>query len=362
MTADTVVAHFEISLRRFLDDGGRPVAELPAFTRDRDLMQRIYRAMSFTRLYDAKRVSLQRTGRMGTSATALGQEAVPIGYASAMRADDVLVPAYREDGAQIWRGVAIHEMLIYWGGNEAGQCYADPRVAQDFPVAITVGNQVLHAAGVATAMKLRGEPRAALSVIGDGATSKGDFYEALNVAGVWQLPVVFVITNNRWAISTPLERQTAAGTLAQKGLAGGIAVLQADGNDVIAVHDAVSEALARARSGKGATVIECLTYRLNDHNTADDSTRYRDPEEVKARWAQCPLKRLRTWLEAQDWWSDAQEETMRLEIARELDQAVEHYLSAPSPEIAAMFDYTYARLPRALEAQRAEALRLSVHG
>lgn len=356
--AETAVATFTILRRQYLDQTGAALAELPEFAADRVLMRKIYRGMSFIRLYDQKRVSLQRTGRMGTSATALGQEAIPIGVASAMRAEDVLVPAYREDGAQIWRGVAPEEMLIYWGGDEAGQHPAAPAVREDFPVAITVGNHALHAAGVATAMKLRGQARAAVCLMGDGATSKGDVYEAINVAGVWRLPLVLVISNNGYAISTPVEKQTAAETLAQKGLAGGITALQADGNDVFAVRQVMLEALERARTGGGATLIECLTYRLNDHNTADDSTRYRNPDEVKAHWDFCPLKRLRSWLVAARLWSDADEAAMRSAIAAELDRAVERYLAHPPPAAAAMFAHTYATLPRQYEAQRAAALRL----
>jgi len=356
-SSDSTVATFEIRRRRFLDQNGDPVAALPAFASDAEFLRSLYRAMCLTRAYDAKCVNLQRTGQLGTFATSLGQEAVPVGAASAMREDDVLVPSYREGGAMLWRGTRMEEMLVYWGGDETGHAYSDPRVAQDFPVCITVGNQALHAAGVAAAIRYREEERAALCVFGDGATSKGDVYAALNVAGVWSLPVVFVITNNRWAISTPLERQTAAETLAQKGLAGGVNVLQVDGNDVIAVHDAAREALKRARTGKGASLIECLTYRLNDHNTADDSTRYRDPEEVKPRWALCPVRRMRAFLEKRSLWSDRQEQEMAKSIAADIDAAVERYLAHPAPRVEGMFDSTYAELPEAYREQREEAAR-----
>ena len=354
--ADRVVARFEIRCRQYLDENGETVAELPGFCRDEKLMDALYRGMSLTRAFDAKCVNLQRTGRLGTFATSLGQEAIPVGIAAAMRESDVFLPSYREGGAQIWRGSAMDELLIYWGGDEAGHAYAEPRVAQDFPVCITVGNHALHAAGVATALKLKGEDRAALCVFGDGATSKGDVYEAINVAGVWDLPLVFVITNNRWAISTPVDRQTAAATLAQKGLAGGLRVLQVDGNDVLGVYDAVSEALDVGRRGGGATLIECLTFRLNDHNTADDSTRYRDPEEVKTRWAFCPLKRFRSFLEKRGAWTDEREARMEASIAEEIDAAVKRYLTYPEPSPATMFEYTYARLPDAYINQRDEAL------
>lgn len=354
--AERTVARFEIRCRQYVDENGEAVAKLPAFCDDAELMEALYRGMSLARAFDAKCVNLQRTGRLGTFATSLGQEAIPVGIAAAMRENDVLLPSYREGGAQIWRGCAIEELLIYWGGDEAGHAFADPRVAQDFPVCITVGNHALHAAGVATALKLKGEDRAALCVFGDGATSKGDVYEAMNVAGVWELPLVFVITNNRWAISTPIDRQTAAATLAQKGLAGGLRVLQVDGNDAIAVYDAVREALDVGRRGGGATVIECLTFRLNDHNTADDSTRYRDPEEVKTRWALCPLKRFRKLLEKRGNWTDEHEARMQASVVEEIDAAVERYIKYPAPSPANMFAYAYARLPDAYLDQRDEAL------
>lgn len=355
--ADTLVASFEIRRRQFLDENGEPLAALPASAADPEFLKRLYRAMCLTRAFDAKCVSLQRTGRLGTYATALGQEAVPVGLASAMRERDVLVPSYREGGAQIWRGVRMDELLIYWGGDESGHAYADPRVAHDLPVCITVGNHALHAAGVAAAFKLRGEDRAAVCVFGDGGTSKGDVYEAFNVAGVWSLPVVFVITNNGWAISTPLERQTAARTLAQKGFAGGLRVLQVDGNDVIAVHDAVCEALEFARKDDGASVIECLTYRLNDHNTADDSTRYRDPAEVEARRIYCPLKRMRAFLKKHGIWSDSEEEALQAEITASIEDSVTLYLAHTAPSVESMFAYLHAELPRAYWSQRDDALK-----
>src|SRR5690606_38084555 len=194
-----------IRFRRLLDERGTAVAPLPAFAEDDAVVTRMYRAMALTRAVVAMCVNLQRTGQLGTYATSLGQEAVPVGTAAAMRGDDVLVPSYRECGAQFWRGVAMHELLVYWGGYESGHAYADPAVAEDLPVCITVGNHALHAAGVATAFRVRRQPRAAVAVFGDGATSKGDVYEAINVAGAWTLPVVFVITHNGWAISTPRD-------------------------------------------------------------------------------------------------------------------------------------------------------------
>ena len=351
---DKVVATFEVRRRQYLDEKGAALCELPACAGNGDFLRKVYRGMAFARALDAKCVNLQRTGRFGTYATSLGQEAVPIGVASAMRDSDVFVPSYREGSAQIWRGVEVDDILHYFGGSERGQAWTAPSAARDLPICITVGNQALHAAGVAAALKLRGEDAAAVCVFGDGATSKGDVYAAINVAGAWYLPVVFVVCNNQWAISTPRSRQSAAETLAQKGIAGGIAVIQVDGNDVLAVHDVVVEALERARSGGGATFVECVTYRLNDHNTADDSTRYRDPMEVEAHRAACPVLRLRAFMERNGMWSDAEEAAMAAEITAQIDAAVERYLNTPAEQPEAMFDHLYAELPAAYEAQRAE--------
>jgi 2-oxoisovalerate dehydrogenase E1 component alpha subunit len=350
---DEVVATFEVRRRRFLDPDGVPVGELPAFAARPGELAAMYRAMLRARAFDARCTSLQRTGRLGTFATALGQEAVPVGVAAAMRPDDVLVPSYREAGAQLWRGVDPAELFGYWGGDERGHDFAAPAARGDYPVCITVGNQALHAAGVAVALQQAGEGRGVVCTMGDGATSKGDVYEAINVAGAWDLPLVLVITNNRWAISTPVSAQTGAATLAQKGLAGGVAVLQADGNDVVAVRDAVEEALQRARAGGGATLVECLTYRVNDHNTADDARRYRDPGEVDAARAVDPIDRIRGLLalrgEAPD---DA---ALDLAIRTEMDAAVARYEAAAPPDPDAMFAFVHAVPPASLAAQRALA-------
>jgi pyruvate dehydrogenase E1 component alpha subunit len=207
-----------------------------------------------------KAVALQRTGRLGTYAASLGQEAVSVGTASAMHDEDVLLPSYRDNAALIWRGVKLEEILLFWGGDERGNCFSGP--VQDFPFCIPVGSQAPHAAGVAYAFKLRKEPRVAVCLFGDGATSKGDLWEAMNFAGVHKLPVVFVATNNQWAISVPLRLQTASETLAQKAIAAGFIGEQVDGNDVVAMHAAVKDAIEAARNGQGPRFIEAVTYRL----------------------------------------------------------------------------------------------------
>jgi pyruvate dehydrogenase E1 component alpha subunit len=353
----TAVARFEIRYGRFLDPKGNAVRPLPDFARDRAQLVALYRAMVLARRFDAKAVALQRTGRLGTFASALGQEAVPIGIASAMRAEDLLLPSFREHGAQLWRGVSPVELFLFWGGDERGSDFAEAR--EDFPVCVPVGTHAPHAVGVALAFKLRREKRVAVCLFGDGATSKGDVAEALNVAGVWQLPVVFVINNNRWAISLPVVQQTAAETLAQKAIAAGIEGEQVDGNDVIAVHEAVERALAKARAGGGPHLIEALTYRLGDHTTADDASRYRNGPEVSARWAEEPIARLRNYLVAGGMWGKADEERLLSEVTLTIERAAEIYLATPPQGPKAMFDFTYERLPKDLVEQRQAALDLA---
>src|SRR5580692_1730749 len=237
------VAEFSIKYQQILDPGGELVAPLPPFATDSAELVRMYRMMTFARLMDAKAVNLQRTGKLGTYASCLGHEAAHVGVAAAMHADDVLIPVYREFGSQIWRGVKMSTILTFWGGDERGCDYTAAR--EDFPWCVPIASQMLHGAGVAMAMKIRGEKRCSVTYIGDGGTSEGAFYEGINLAGARALPAIFVIVNNRWAISVPIEHQTATKTLAQKAIAAGIPGVQVDGNDLIAVHHVMSEALAR---------------------------------------------------------------------------------------------------------------------
>src|SRR3981081_2748956 len=273
------VAEFKIHYRQILGENGAGVAPLPPFAKDSAEVLRMYRAMTLVRVFDAKAVNLQRTGQLGTYPSSLGHEAAHVGVGAAMRPEDVLAPVYREFGTQLWRGVTMTEILACWGGDERGNDFAVPR--QDFAWCVPIATQTLHAAGAAMAFKVRKEPRCALAYIGDGGTSEGAFYEALNLAGARALPVVFMIVNNGWAISVPLAEQTAARTLAQKAVAAGIPGVQVDGNDVFAVREVVSEALEAARHGAGPTLIEALPYSLSDHPTADDASRYRSGQEVK---------------------------------------------------------------------------------
>lgn len=346
----STVAHFDINYSQLIGTDGRPRGDLPAFCSDRAHMLRLYRLMVLTRSFDAKAIALQRTGRLGTYASSAGQEAVNIGVTDAMSDRDVLVPSFREHGAQLCRGVTMREILLYWGGDERGSDFEGPR--EDFPVSIPVGSNVPHAAGAALAFKLRGEPRAAVTIFGDGATSKGDVYEAMNVAGAWRLPLIFVVNNNQWAISVPREAQTAAPTLAQKAIAAGFEGEQVDGNDVVAVRVATERALSKARGGGGPSLIEALTYRLGDHTTVDDASRYRDDAVVGRHWQEEPIARMRLYLTEAHGWSKSEEEALLESCAAEVDQAAESYLATPPAPPEVIFDYLYAELPDALEPQR----------
>lgn len=350
----SIVFQSKIPYFAYLDAAGKPLSGLPVFAAGADALIPLYKAMVLTRIMDERAVAMQRTGRLGTYASALGQEAVGVGVASAMRTDDVLVPGFRDQAALLWRGVSLVEHLSYWGGDERGSAFAEAK--EDFPVSIPVGTNFPHAAGVALAFKLRSEDRVAVVMAGDGATSKGDFYEAMNIAGVWKLPVVFVINNNQWAISVPRSDQTAAETLAQKGIAAGIPGEQVDGNDVIAVRARAEAALARAREGGGPTLIEAITYRLTDHTTADDASRYREDEQVKKHWQEEPVIRLRAYLAAMEAWTKQDEEALLSDCRAKVDAAVEEYEALAGEPPEAMFDHTYAVLPTGLAQQRAAAL------
>ncbi len=335
---------------RVLDAGGKLVGTLPDFARDPAELLKLYRTLVLTRTFDTKAIALQRTGRLGTYASSLGQEAVSVGAAAAMQPDDVFLPSFREHGGQLWRGVTLKELFLYWGGDERGNDFAGPR--GDFPNCVPVGSHPPHAVGVALAFRLRGEPRASVCVLGDGATSKGDFAEALNMAGVWQVPAVFLINSNAWAISVPRAKQSAAETLAQKAVAAGIPGEQVDGNDVIAVRAVMERVLARARQGRGPSLIEAVTYRLCDHTTSDDASRYRDDAEVSSHWPAEPLVRLRHYLTNAGHWDKDKEDALLHESSTAVEEAAEEFLATLPQPVSANFDYVYAELPPELAEQR----------
>jgi pyruvate dehydrogenase E1 component alpha subunit len=251
--------------------------------------------------------------------------------------------------------VTLTEILTYWAGDERGNNFAVAR--QDFPWCVPIGSQSPHATGIAMAFKIRGERRCVVCFIGEGGTSQGAFHEAVNMAGAQRLPVVYVIVNNGWAISLPASEQTAAQTFAQKGLGNGVPGIQVDGNDMLGVRKVMEDVLARARAGDGPTVVEAVTYRLSDHTTADDATRYRSAEELAAAWKVEPLIRTRQFLESRKLWDEARETALRAECATAIDAAVRGYQGRTPATTDAMFEHLFANPPAALAEQIAIARR-----
>ncbi|MFL0796457.1 MAG: pyruvate dehydrogenase (acetyl-transferring) E1 component subunit alpha [Cellvibrionaceae bacterium] len=338
---------------QFLDEKGLQTQHLPDWADVPTLIQ-FYKNMVRARSFDQKAIALQRTGKLGTYASILGQEAIGVGYGSAMATEDVLVPYYRDQAAQFIRGVSFVEMLLYWGGDERGNKFAVCQ--EDFPNCVPIATQATHACGIASAFKIRGEHRVAVTSCGDGATSKGDFMESLNLAGAWQLPVVFMVNNNQWAISTPRNLQCGNQVLADKAIAAGFEGIQVDGNDVIAVYHAAKKAMEHARSGKGPLLIECITYRLGDHTTADDASRYRDAEAVKQAWENEPIKRLQSFLHEKGYWNEVKERELQLQYKEEVENAVEEYLNTEPEPPEAMLDSLYETLPAAYKQQRQQLI------
>ena len=349
-TIPELTAQFDIYYYQYLDEEGALQKELPNHLENDELQVKFYRSMVLTRLLDQKCIALQRTGKLGTYPSTLGQEAVGAGIGYAMEQTDVLAPYYRDMAAQLVRGLAIRDILLCWGGDERGNTSGD--TIDDLPCNIPIATQVTHGAGIATAMKLRHEKRAVVATLGDGATSRGDFAESINLAGAWQLPLVVVINNNQWAISVPRSVQTAAQTPAQKGISGEVNCEQVDGCDVLAVYDAVSRALKRAHEGKGPTLIEAITYRLCDHTTADDATRYSEPDGLKKGWEKEPIKRYRSFLHSKNLWDESKEKALYEACEKQIDEGVELYLNTEPQPPESMFDYLHEELPYVLREQR----------
>ncbi len=349
-----IVASFTIPYTQILNMQGEIIAPIPEFAKDPNTLKELYRIMVLTRLFDKKAIALQRTGKMGTYAPINGQEAISTAIGHAMRHDDVFIPYYRDYATQLQRGMKMSDILSYWGGDERGSNF-DPD-SKDLPICVPIASQCLHAAGIGFSFKYRNEDKVAVVCIGDGGTSEGDFYEAINVAGAWNLPVVFIINNNKWAISVRTSQQTSTQTLAQKAIAAGIQGIQVDGNDILAMRKTIEEAITKARTTKEPTLIEAITYRLSDHTTADDATRYQPKEEVNNAELAEPILRFKTYLEKTIKWSEQEEQTLYTQCKAEVEKEVAVYLSREKQPISAMFDYHYAELPEYLIEQRAIAM------
>jgi len=357
-----VVAQFEIPYYQCLNESSTAIGELPKFAQDPKQLLHLYRLMVLIRIFDSKAIALQRTGKLGTYPSTRGQEAMFVGLGAGLAKEDIFVPYYRDFGTLIQRGAKLSDFLLYWGGDERGNSFGKNN--HDFPFSVPVGSQPLHAAGIATALKIHKQPHAVAVVCGEGGTSEGDFYEAMNVAGVWKLPVVFVVNNNQWAISVPRSAQSSAQTIAQKAIAAGFSGEQVDGNDVIAVRYRVEEAMKKARENHEPTLLEIVCYRQSDHTTADDARRY-EPEGIREQeWTKEPIGRLKKYLEDNQFWDAEKEQQLQTECAAEVDVAVAEYINTKPQAPESMFDNLYASLPEIYLEQREDVKHkeVPVHG
>ena len=297
-------------------------------------------------------MNLQRQGRIGTFPPINGQEAAQLGAVALLRPSDWMVPAFRETAAEIWRGRSLESVTIYNHGYSEGA--EIPQDLNNLPISVPVGSQILHAVGLGWAAKYRQTDDVAMTFFGDGATSEGDFHEGLNFAGVFQAPVIFVCQNNHWAISLPVAKQTRSKTLAQKALAYGMPGIQVDGNDILAVYAAAKEAVDRARAGQGPTLIECVTYRMAVHTTADDPKRYRTEKEVDKWRKRDPIVRFQKYLVDKGLLSEDKIAGIESEVLEEIQAAIdgaEEKMKTLGDPID-MFEHAYAEMPAYLKEQK----------
>jgi len=339
-----------------LDEQGTLDAELEPDIPE-EILLKLYRTMVLARKFDERLLNLQRQGRIGTFPPSSGQEAAHLGAAAVLEPSDWFVPAFREAAAEIWRGQTLESVIIHRNGFAEG--IEMPPDSHDLPMSVPVGSQILHAVGLAWAAKYRKTDRVVMVFFGDGATSQGDFHEGLNFAGVFQTPTIFICQNNQWAISVPRSRQTRSETIAQKSLAYGMPGIQIDGNDILASYAAAREAVQRARSGGGPTLIECVTYRMTMHTTADDPRRYRTEQEVEHWKQRDPITRFQKYLVDKGLLAEKEiadiERAVLDEIQSAVDSAEKKMKTLGNPED--IFKHLYAGMSPTLQEQKEELIR-----
>lgn len=349
-----IKAKFEIPYVQLMNDEGQLSSQAADLLTPEEI-RHYFRTMHLIRQFDKKAISLQRTGRMGTYAPVEGHEAIGAAIGLTLKPQDVFIPYYRDYATLYLRGAPLKDIFSYWGGDERGNQFSHQ--SHDFPFCVPIASQCQHAVGVGYALSYKQSPGVVVVTIGDGGTSEGDFYEAINAAGVWDLPVIFVIMNNQWAISVPRAAQTKCQTLAQKAIAAGIEGIQVDGNDIFALHQVLKDKITKAKP----CVIEALCYRLTDHTTADDASRYQDASEHQQAQLQEPLKRLEHYILQNHLMSHEAIDQMIKDCKTEVDAAAQAYLSQKPAPIHEIFDYHYAQLPSYLIEQRATAIEEFEH-
>lgn len=344
------------------DDGSLDPALDPGLSIDRVVA--LYKAMVRTRVIDERLLKIQRQGRIAFHVGSLGEEAAIIGSAAALRDRDWIVPCYREVGALLWRGYPLQKYVDHMFGNAGdpvrGRQMPDHTFSREhryLSVSAPIGTQIPHAVGLAMAARKRGHDECVGVFFGDGATSSNDFHAAMNFAGVYRAPVIFLCRNNGFAISLRVEHQTAVRTLAEKAAAYRIPATRIDGNDVLAVWRAVGEAVQRAASGGGPSFVELMTYRLGGHSTSDDPRAYRDEAEVEGWRRADPAKRLRKHIEQRGAWNEQLDSDWRAVCEAEIKRCVQQAERASPPELHEVFRDVYAEQPWHLREQEAECVR-----
>ncbi len=321
-----------------------------------ELLLRLYREMLRLRTLDERMMTLQRQGRVGFYGACTGQEAATLASAIALEPSDWIFPALREGGAMLLRGFPLVPYLCQVFGNSGDETKGRQMPSHMVSWSSCIGTQLPQAVGAAMAARIKGDRTVVAAYMGDGATSEGDFHVAMNFAGVFKPPVVFVCQNNHWAISVPTSRQTASESIAVKAVAYGFPGVKVDGNDAVAVYGAVKEAVDRARGGGGPTLVECETYRIGAHSSFDDPTRYRDEREVEAWRKRDPIDRLRARLDADGLWTDRQDAELRARLLDEVNAAIAEAEQKPDPPREGLFEDVYSNLPWFLREQRDEML------
>lgn len=334
---------------QLLDQEGQLLGPIPADLKTEQLLH-WYRVMRLTRLFSAKLVALQRQGRATTWIPSDGQEAIAVGMATSLQEQDWLACSPREMGAYLLKGVSP-AAIAYFTRGYAPPTALFPAQTHCLPFTIVIGTQMPHAVGLAMAAKIKGDNAVVVGACGDGATSEGDFNEALNFAGVFQAPAVLVVVNNGWAISVPRHKQTVARWLAERGAGFGVPARLVDGNDILAVYSVMKEATERTRNGGGPTLVEAITYRLTGHSTADDPTRYQPREELAVWQAKDPLRRFRCFLMKQGWLDEAEDKKIIAAVEAEIAEQVEIAFNYPAPSPGAFFDNVYQTQPPRLQRQ-----------
>ena len=349
-----------LGLFQLVREDGTPAheARLP----EAPLLLRMFREMLRVRMIDEKMLAKQRQGKIGFYGTVTGQEAVPVAAGLASDANDWVFPALREGAIMLVRGFPLSTWLAQVYGNEADvlkgrqmPSHMSGRSVQQVSWSSCIGPQLPQAVGAAMAAKLKKEPMVALGFCGDGATSEPDFHCAMNFAAVWKAPVVIVCQNNHWSISVPTSKQTASPTIAAKAHGYGMPGLRVDGNDVVAVYDALRQAIERARNGQGPTLVEAVTYRMGPHSSSDDPTRYRSDEEVERWRLKDPLIRMERLLRARGALDEAQFIELKQALASEIESAVSAVESLPAPARQSLFEDVFAAQPWHLREQARES-------